>query len=474
MRAAPEYVHVGGDPSAMSGWTEADQAELDVLLWALVTTHAEHRARGCHACDPTPCARYEWWLEHKADCLICDGVNHDPQRRHAPLTNGWRCPEREQFLVKHRDCVRCLPCPHLQAAIREVIEWPTRASCCHTPRRCGLSRTGGPWLTRRLCPRVSADRSSGSSSGTRAPPTCSPSDDPGPTPFLVEDLIVEAVDRRARRPAEARQDVGAARPRDRGRDRRAGARTLRGPPSGPVLLILEESGRAALHRRLDKLVRGRAIDRRPARRVLLRREQARPSRRRRLAERLLDAAGSREWRLIAFDPLARVKGLVDENVQREIGPVLDFLRDLREASGATVAYVHHSGARGHAAARLLRPRGVLGVEAHARQERRQADAQAEHREAEGAGPFVALVRLRRDDEDAAAARVGGRARGAGARATSTSTRRVRERGLRCRRGQPARVLELVRLAREGGSNRRNHREPPPPGQTGWWFHPRAL
>jgi RecA-family ATPase len=32
------------------------------------------------------------------------------------------------------------------------------------------------------------------------------------------------------------------------------------PNPGPVLLILEESGRAALHRRLDMLVRGRALE----------------------------------------------------------------------------------------------------------------------------------------------------------------------------------------------------------------------
>lgn len=39
----------------MSAWTAADQAELDVLLWALVDSYHTHRPR-CHACaSPEPC-----------------------------------------------------------------------------------------------------------------------------------------------------------------------------------------------------------------------------------------------------------------------------------------------------------------------------------------------------------------------------------------------------------------------------------
>jgi hypothetical protein len=95
-------------------WTAADQAELDVLLYALVDSYFEHRER-CRACQPGPCPRYEAWLEHEAGCRACQG--------HAPLTFGPPCPERRRFLDEHRDCVRCLPCPHLQTAIREVCEW---------------------------------------------------------------------------------------------------------------------------------------------------------------------------------------------------------------------------------------------------------------------------------------------------------------------------------------------------------------
>lgn len=66
-------------PSAFSvapvnAWTVADQAELDVLVWHLVDGYREHRQR-CRACQPDP----------------------EPG---APY-----------------------PCPHLQAAIREVCDW---------------------------------------------------------------------------------------------------------------------------------------------------------------------------------------------------------------------------------------------------------------------------------------------------------------------------------------------------------------
>ena len=98
----------------MSVWTDADAAELDVLVHALAFDFWEHRKR-CEACQPEPCPRYEAWLEHKAGCKICEGL--------APLTFGWDCPWRRRFLEEHHDCVRCLPCPQLVAAIAEVIDW---------------------------------------------------------------------------------------------------------------------------------------------------------------------------------------------------------------------------------------------------------------------------------------------------------------------------------------------------------------
>ena len=98
----------------MTTWTAADAAELDVLVHALVFDFWEHR-KHCEACKPEPCPRYEAWLEHKARCKICEGL--------APLTFGWDCPWRHRFLEEHHDCLRCSPCPHLEAAIAEVLEW---------------------------------------------------------------------------------------------------------------------------------------------------------------------------------------------------------------------------------------------------------------------------------------------------------------------------------------------------------------
>jgi hypothetical protein len=172
--------------------------------------------------------------------------------------------------------------------------------------------------------------------------------DPGPTPFLVESLIVDqaiammlgswkvgktwvllelAVSIVSGRPAFGRYAVSQ---------------------SGPVIVVLEESGRAALHRRLDALRRGYAIDADALAelhfaancRVRLNDE--------RWKARLLAAGRRIRPRAIFLDPFVRLKGAdVDENIQREVGPVLDFMRDLRDDSGAAVVFVHHKGHNGN-------------------------------------------------------------------------------------------------------------------------------
>ena len=104
------------DPWADTYWTPADQAELDVSLFNLTGAYFEHRERGCEACNPEPCPELEAWYAHKAGCRACEGD--------APLTFGPPCERRGQWLEHNRQgCVRCLPCPHLQVAIREVLEW---------------------------------------------------------------------------------------------------------------------------------------------------------------------------------------------------------------------------------------------------------------------------------------------------------------------------------------------------------------
>lgn len=96
----------------MSSWTQADQAELDVLLHALTTDYDKHR-RACKACQP--CPELEGWREHEAECRACHGD--------APLTFGAPCERRRQFLEHDTSRCSCLPCPHLRQAIAEVLEW---------------------------------------------------------------------------------------------------------------------------------------------------------------------------------------------------------------------------------------------------------------------------------------------------------------------------------------------------------------
>jgi hypothetical protein len=95
-------------------WTDADAAELDVLVHALTFDFWKHREK-CEACRPEPCPKLEAWHDHKRFCLICWG--------HAPLAYGATCEWRQRWLDEHRGCVRCNPCPHLQAAIAEALEW---------------------------------------------------------------------------------------------------------------------------------------------------------------------------------------------------------------------------------------------------------------------------------------------------------------------------------------------------------------
>jgi RecA-family ATPase len=171
---------------------------------------------------------------------------------------------------------------------------------------------------------------------------------PGPTPWLVDSLIVDqalaaAVGRwktlkswgllevcvaiATGRPAFGRFDV---------------------PTPGPVVFINEESGADALRRRLDALLRGRATDPEALRGRLLVAANA--------GVRLDDASWQNDLldfgheikpRLIVFDPLARMKSAGrDENAQAEMAPLLEFLRLLRDQIASAVLFVHHTGHSG--------------------------------------------------------------------------------------------------------------------------------
>lgn len=212
--------------------------------------------------------------------------------------------------------------------------------------------------------------------------------DPGPTPFLVEQLLVE----QAIAAVQGAPKVGKT-----WMSLELAVSIVTGLPAfgqfevlqGPVVMILEESGRAALHRRLGALARGRAI--KPDQ---LRDLHFAANRRVRLndqgwRDRILSDTAKLKPRLISFDPLVRVKGAgTRENDQDEMGPILDFLRDLREATEASVAFIHHTGHDGH------HLRGTSDLEGYweskialVKKPDRVAEVTAEHREAEASEPF---------------------------------------------------------------------------------------
>jgi AAA domain len=214
--------------------------------------------------------------------------------------------------------------------------------------------------------------------------------DPGPTPMLVSDLLAENA---------IAAIVGAPKAGKTWLSLEIAVSVVTGQPvlgrytvpsAGPVLVILEESGRAALHRRLDMLARGRGI-----RSGQLRDLHFAANARVRLngpewQERLIETAQELRPRAILLDPLVRLKGAsVDESSQREMGPVLDFMRDLRDAASATVGYVHHTGhAGGH-------QRGSSDLEAYWESKITltsntdgSSELAAEHREAEAPEPVT--------------------------------------------------------------------------------------
>ncbi|MCB8970289.1 MAG: AAA family ATPase [Thermoleophilales bacterium] len=157
---------------------------------------------------------------------------------------------------------------------------------------------------------------------------------------------------------------------------------------GPVMLILEESGRRALHRRLAMMVRGQGIAHHKLSQLFFAANQGVKLTDPEWRAQILSEAQRIQPMLIVFDPLARVKGgSVDENSQLEMGPVLDFLRELREVSGAAILFVQHTG---HEAGGRMR--GTSDLEAYWESKvtiTRDSDAlqiRADHREAESTEP----------------------------------------------------------------------------------------
>lgn len=162
----------------------------------------------------------------------------------------------------------------------------------------------------------------------------------------------------------------------------------------PVLVVLEESGRDALLRRLHALIQARGL---PC--EALRDFHFAANRRVRLDDpewcrRLLTDVPRLGVRAVFLDPLVRLKGDGDENVQKDMAPALDFMRELREAIEGPVIFVHHTP---HDGKRL---RGTSDLEGYWESKLSLSDKgngevelKAEHREAEGGNSW--RYRLRR-------------------------------------------------------------------------------
>jgi hypothetical protein len=166
--------------------------------------------------------------------------------------------------------------------------------------------------------------------------------DPGDTPFLVDSLMVEqAITAIAGQPKVGKTWIVLELAVSIVNGRPAFGR-FRVSKAGPVIVVLEESGREALHRRLDALTRGRAIER-----SALDKLHFAANRRVRLDDKHWQheiTAACLELGAVALfiDPLARMKEAGrDENEQRSMAPVIEFLRDLRDQTGTAPAFVHH-------------------------------------------------------------------------------------------------------------------------------------
>ncbi len=173
--------------------------------------------------------------------------------------------------------------------------------------------------------------------------------DPGPTPFLVDRLVVDPSILAIVGPPKVGKTWALL-------DLAISIAT--GEPAlghlevrqGPVILILEESGRAALHRRLSQLCRGRGVSANRLEHLHFAANQrvrlvhdVTSSSLESWPDRIRKAVDSIQPAAVFFDPLARVKGAVDENSQRELAPALDFMRELRDRGQCTVGFVHHAG-----------------------------------------------------------------------------------------------------------------------------------
>lgn len=170
--------------------------------------------------------------------------------------------------------------------------------------------------------------------------------DPGPTPFLVEGLMVlQAIVAIVGRWKTTKSYgllyllmcIALGEPA-------WGLPTV----AGPVVYVCEESGRAAMWRRLDALCRGYGFDPERLRGRLHIATNARvklddPGWQAELVQLGLDVRPV----AFGFDPLARMKASSrEENSQKDMAPIWEFVRLLRDETASAVCFVHHTGHAG--------------------------------------------------------------------------------------------------------------------------------
>jgi AAA domain len=171
--------------------------------------------------------------------------------------------------------------------------------------------------------------------------------DPGPTPWLVENLIVDQALLAAVGQWKTTKSYGLLDVAISIVTGRPAFGQLEIPKPGPVVFVIEESGRAALWRRLDALTRGRAIPREELRGLHLSANARVKLDDREWQKRLLEAGQRIRPRLFVFDPLARMKASERvENDQSDMAALIEYLRVLRDETGATVGFVQHTGHTG--------------------------------------------------------------------------------------------------------------------------------
>lgn len=215
--------------------------------------------------------------------------------------------------------------------------------------------------------------------------------DPGPTPWLVDELIVDRaiaafVGRWKTTKSYGLLDICLSIATG---EPAFGALEI--PDPGPVIYVCEESGRAALWRRLDALCRGRAID--PGR--LRGRLHVAANARVKLDDpgwqaELIQVGQRIQPRLVALDPLARMKAAGrDENAQSDMAALIEYVRLLRDETSSAVGFVHHTGHAGETMRGSSDLESAWESRLHWKREGQSplVEIQAEHREAEAGAPI---------------------------------------------------------------------------------------